>query len=414
MFGDKVFLFPDYGQRYAANLRTNALFANQIGSTSIILPIHWRYEDVCSWLKDKGSSDDSKLIKRALKYAEFTNGLQEDLRLLTDANLLIAPTLDQLGSMGRKALQGQFTPDDSTRQTVAELRAKFENASPPNIALLRNAFCCLGPSFIDVIVPVFLQAEGSVQVAHEIAEGKIPALLALGVLSARDELLNNEEFVGEGVFLFFCILALVVNFAEENGCMLVSTDPQFASAIHAARVIISEELHDVSKRSNAEIALTQEIVHLYVPAIHSLPLPEILNLRVKCDSELSNFRSGVIELAASMDYCQSPTDIQRQADNLVATRINPAVRELKAKLKNARIDALQKIGCSPQSISTMAVSATVNLALGYPIAKSALAGVACGIIGSLLLEGELERQKLRNASQWSVLLEFEDLKSDKN
>ena len=159
---------------------------------------------------------------------------------------------------------------------------------------------------------------------------------------------------------------------------------------------------------DAEGILGTTIVQAYLPAVHDLPVEEILEFRTKHEAELDAFRSGVSELCVSIDVTQPVRDIERQSRDLVRAKVDPAVRDLRAKLKLARLDALQKIGKSWQSLASLTFSSTIAVLAGAPLDATPFVGLA-GVLGQALLAGEIESHKIRNSSQWAALLRFDEL-----
>jgi hypothetical protein len=140
-----------------------------------------------------------------------------------------------------------------------------------------------------------------------------------------------------------------------------------------------------------------------------LPIDEILGFRLKHEGELDAFRSAVSELATTIDITKSVREVQRQAQDIVRSKVNPAVRELNAKIKIARLDALQKIGKSWQSLASLTFSSTIAALAGAPLDVSALSGLV-GTVVQALIDGAIEKRKIMHSSQWAALVRFNDFK----
>lgn len=93
------------------------------------------------------------------------------------------------------------------------------------------------------------------------------------------------------------------------------------------------------------------------------------------------------------------------------------MRDLNTALYSSRMDSFTKVtkfGKSWKSVATGVVPAVLSFAAGAPLdvstilATGGVVGSSLGVIGNSLLEGIVERKKLRRASQWSILLRLSE------
>jgi hypothetical protein len=421
MLGADVLLFPDYGEAFLRSLKTNAIYANRVTSSILLIPEDFE-PTIRGWLnlgKEQLVGADlhvNQFWNRSINYVEFVLQIQPTLRLLKGAGVLRAPEPKGLAAawdtIKQKLAAGYGTP---AGVIDAELFIRrFESADPLLLSYLRQAREKMQPNFLDAL-PFLILGDaiargnnlGDILRAYA-AEGKFSIESATFMLpyifSTREGPLQEVQLK------FFAYLLAVADatFGAE-GCPFVWTDPVLQNAMWAVHKILSDTDSGQRRRSPEDL-LGANIVQTYLPAVYDLPVDQILEFRTKHESELEAFRSGITELAATIDVTQSPEAVRSQAQDLIRTRVNPAVRDLRAKLKIARLEVLQRIGKSWQSLASLAFSTTIAVLAGAPLAYGGLAGLA-GTIGHTVFDGAIERRKLMHASQWAALIQFDDLKS---
>jgi hypothetical protein len=161
--------------------------------------------------------------------------------------------------------------------------------------------------------------------------------------------------------------------------------------------------------------LAQAVLVRYVPEVDSLEFEEVLELRVRCRAELESFRGGLMEIAVQVDLTKSIEDQRLQIEDMISSKIDPALRTLEASLRSARLDILKKLSPSWDALAKAAIPFTVSAAVGASLNLQAALGVAgaISIIAAPFVEAAVERKKLLNASQWSILLELQRLTNSK-
>jgi hypothetical protein len=144
--------------------------------------------------------------------------------------------------------------------------------------------------------------------------------------------------------------------------------------------------------------------------VDDLPTEEILEIRRKRRPELERLQSSLAELATKVDPTGPHATIDLQIHDLVAGKVDPAVRDLDSALYSARMEALKKIGQSMESLAGAVIPLVMSVAVGAHTDVKGPASVLGGILGPLI-GGEIERHRILNASQWSILLRLKKLKN---
>jgi hypothetical protein len=210
--------------------------------------------------------------------------------------------------------------------------------------------------------------------------------------------------------LFGAEMSLLLANAEQLGVGLSTWSEDFQEAAWAVRKILLRRARapvNVLDRRGVETRLGQVILETYLPTVEDLPLEEILEIRRRRSPELAAFRSGVREIAAQIDPAKPPKDLGLALHDIMSIKVDPAIRNLKAAMYSARLDALKKLGQSWESLAKITVPAALAFAAGAHLDVAALAGVA-GAISSTLIDGVVERKKLLHGSQWGVLVKLQD------
>ncbi len=409
MLGSNVLWFPDFGDPFLHSLKANALYANQVTSSMLVLSA-----DHERWLKEaliivRNQPEDSLVpVERALTYLEFVLQAQPIVRPLVEANVLRAP--DPIGLLsGLKTIREiisvrKIEPDVNTDRNLG----KFKTADPLFTGAIRQARRDLSPSLLDLLT-TFLVVLGLPKL-EDLQAGKFPAETAVAMLSAvlstRDG--PREE---DAVALFGAFLTVAAANFEAAGTPIVWSQASLRDALWAAHRILTSSGDEAqgTPAIDTEDLLGTTIVETYLPIVHDLPIEDILAFRSKHEGELEAFRSAVSELSTSIDITKSPSDLKRQSLDIVRSKVNPAVRDLRAKIKIARLDALQKLGKSWQSVASLTFSSTIAALAGAPLHMSALAGLV-GTVSQALIDGAIEKRKIMHSSQWAALVRFDDLK----
>lgn len=405
MLGSKVVLFPDYGDGFVRSLKTNALYAKEVTSPLAVLTSdeEQKFREV---LKHANELDlpSSEPIRRLLLYVESLLAAQSVVRPLVKASILSAPSFDALRASIVAIAERAATQKSTSTALDTPLRG-FWAADAGLIDVVRRAHRAMPPSLIDAM-PLFLIGDSGEFVPPDPKEiSKYPIQSAVFTLAQR-----SGEFDSMALPLFGFGLAILAAEFEALGTPIVWTEPLLRDALWAIhRIIVAGQTERLS--IDAESLLGTTILETYLPVVDDLPIDEILTFRSKHEAELEGFRSGVSELSTSIDLTKPVREIERQAQDLVRSKVNPAIRDLKAKLKISRLDALQKIGKSWKSMAGLTFSATIAALAGAPID---LVGVA-GLIGSLgltLVDRKIEKRKILHASQWAAVLRLSELREE--
>jgi hypothetical protein len=412
MLGTNVFVFPDFGDAFLSSVKANALYAKQIASPVLVLTTEeeaWA-SNALSRLREQALTPGESVpehIRRAEMYSEFILRAQPIVRPLVEAGILRAPDPSSVrAALARIKETALSLRPHSNADTVRTLE-QFKAADPAFINLIRQARREMPPNFLDIL-PFFLVNEEYKPTLEDFLAGKCPIEEALLTVCLRGQ---EKELEDATIPLFGMMLALFAASFESSGIPIVWSQPVLRDGLWAVHRILSSSKCDPrgALKIDAEGILSTILVNTYLPAVHDLPIEEIMTFRTKYESELDGFRSAVSELAASIDVTQSVRDIERQARDTVRLKISPAVRDLRARIKIARLDALQKIGRSWQSLASLTFSSTIAVLAGAPLDISAFAGLV-GTLGQALMEGGIERRKIVHSSQWAALIRFDELR----
>jgi hypothetical protein len=200
-------------------------------------------------------------------------------------------------------------------------------------------------------------------------------------------------------------LFALIGMAENRELMLTSWSPVFRGLVWDLQRLIGSD--GSVPRLTSEARLAQVVFERRLPRIDDLPIEEVLKIREKRRSELDGFRTGLSELAVNIDTAQTHDVVERQIADLVSTRIDPAVRELRAAIAASRLDSLKRV--FRRSWTVMAAKATLPAILAYLGTGRIEVGAAVAALGSVILpfaEASLEKRKLLTQSPWSLLLKL--------
>ena len=406
MLGSNVLLFPDFGDDFLHSVKTNALYAKQMTSPLVILTLEEERLIAEGIVTARGlpqASNDQ--IARALSYLEFVIRAQTTVRLLVAENVLHAPSISGLRSGLLKLRESLPVGRKQSYDVETEnVLAKFKTADLVLSDIIRRAHKEMHPSVLDFMAGLVASFADAPATVDDFEAGKYPMEMMFSTLGHRSSSLLDGQIVP----LFGMMLALAALHFEAGGTPVVWNQASLRDAVWAVHRIISGADGQVPPPIDAEGILGTTIVKSYLPAVYDLPIEEILAFRSKYEGDLDAFRSAVSELAINIDVTKSGPDIQRQAKDIVRSKVNPAVRDLNSKLKIARLDALQKIGKSWQSLASLTFSSTIAVLAGAHLDTIALAGLA-GTVGQALLDSAIEKRKIMHSSQWTALVRFENL-----
>jgi hypothetical protein len=241
-----------------------------------------------------------------------------------------------------------------------------------------------------------------------------PSLVDVGILiwlanKEPDDLGDDFwlELVRTGEVYRYLIRIAVM--AEQHGAVPISSRPIFRSALYLARRCHPlPSIEPTPMRAPIAGRLAHTLIEWHLPRAEDLPVGELLEVRRRRSDELEAFRIGLAAVATELDLSQDEHAIELQIQDLVAKKINLAVRDLKVALEASRLDALKKVGQSWSSLAKATVPAALAYAAGAPLDISA----ALALLGAAAVpffESAIDRKKLLNASQWSILFRLEGI-----
>ena len=116
-------------------------------------------------------------------------------------------------------------------------------------------------------------------------------------------------------------------------------------------------------------------------------------------------------MTAQVDTSKPPDRDDEQVSQLIQTKVDPTVEDLKAAIKNSRLDMLKNL-YGPEET---AAAATVSASISYMTHASTQGNIAASLITvlfpalSALIGGHFERKRLTNSNRWSLLLHVENM-----
>jgi hypothetical protein len=381
MISEEVILYPDTGPVFRQSLATSVLYATRVTTlTCVDLDFTEALLDVIG----PPDPEANTTIRRLSDYLTFVRDMHPDLALLQGAGVL--RTLNQSEpALWEAKNQGLM---HTARLTDERVRDGIDEATwEASQAIINRAFDLAVPCLSDIDF-VFL--------VHKAMEGD------------RDlaDFLNStdHEVILRAGFMFYLLRLSVM--VERNGWTPVTGHPAFRDAFYSARSLFLEpdDLgHSLAPRvvSAAQLALT--VLERRLPRADDLPLDMVLRLREDRQAELTSFRVALNSLAAEVPDGVSSQMLARHLDNVVATRVDPAVDELRRSLTASRLNAFRTLGRSSTSIASATVSASLALAYGAPLDVAAAAAVL-GTVFTSAVDAAIERAQMLRASQWTFLL----------
>lgn len=415
MLGANVLLFPDTGADFLRSLRFFVLHSTgvqiyqdlDVNRAPEVLAMLDEVEHMRELQGGRRNSAVARSMSRLREYFTFTLQNSRDLLMLQREGLLLT---------GAKA--DVSIPEEALEKLPSQIEAIVRDGSERLLADLDKAHHACPPSAFDLksLRMLSLVREGlkggwpSTGEDDDISEADFPPALKksleLGVMFAFWEWDAGEAFSWQHPFVPYVLSSI---FAAEAGGLLLSTWlPQLRSALpwirqYLAQVPVSPQL---DSRQRFTQHLEKVVVRKYFAGMDDLPFTEILEIRRKRYAELNALWVTLAEIAAQIDPEEDSDRVNLHVHDLVATKVDPAVEDLRRAVAAARLDALKKLGQSWESLAKATVPATLAFAAGAPLDISAIVGSA-GALAGALYEGALERKKLKSASQWSILLELE-------
>lgn len=346
---------------------------------------------------------DDPHLRRCKEYFQFLCDAHTDLSLLSREGVVVMP--DYVNFFSSEAANAPAVVN--AEYSLVSGFERLTSQNDPLMKPLRRAFDIWPPSLLDLL----------------------PALAGLANPSGLPDLTMQipknigsirETFFWAGFLAFFAahsappeartalcagVLASLATSYESGGIAPITFSPVFQNAHWAAReaFALEPDLAVQEKRRTAQTRLAQIAFERHLPMADDLPTEEILEIRRKRRPELERLQVSLAELVTKVDPTGPPATIDLQIHDLVASRVDPAVQDLDSALYSARMEALKKIGQSMESMAGAVIPLVMSVALGAHTdvkgPASVLGGILCPLFG-----GEIERHRILNASQWSILL----------
>jgi len=366
MINSDILLFPDTGPEFLRALKTAVLYSEQVHvltlcNASVLFHLLGKTLEDATLVELRAKVHGRERLTRTAEYAQFVMGHWKELNLLVSEKVLVPLTAGAPASMRW----------DFSRQ--AEFEDQWQFGSAP----LLRAFQTFPPSYFDLLV-----------------------LLCKPDL--RDFALTG--FGSSLPFIFPYYLLMLASVAESRGIALSSWSFDYQNAVWVARErFTSDGARKYEKRKTIQASMGQVVLERHIPTAEDFSFEEILELRRKYVAELQALRVGLGDVVTHIDPTQPPEDIELQVHDVISSKIDPAVDDLRKAMASARWEARKKLG---ESLAKATIAVALAFAAGAPFNITAAIGALCGL-AIPLVEGEIERKKLLDASRWSILLRLE-------
>ena len=397
MLGSDTLLFPDTGPAFLRALRTSALYSRSISALTLF-DASGRMEllEKLSALLNRFPGSQSTISE----YSQFITTTGQELALFESEGILRPVGYTALTSMMTDAtLRGQILDEigGAVEQLTEGASAAIESVRP-DVDHVRNA--CPASLF-------------------HLVEQLLPALSAFMSMTGQPKkemstlysILGDEDLSNA---LFMTYVLLLLYFSEQKGLTVTTWIPEFQNLIWklSGAMQDSSKLGRAERRQIATRSLGTLVIERHLPRVDDLPAEEILAIRDRYSSELTAFQIGLAEAATEIDLSRSFEELSPQLNDLVARQIDPAVEDLRAALKIARLNALKKLfSANWEKLAGMFVGFGFAATAGTPTQDTVASGLVGTAVASLLswrAESEIEQSKALAASRWSILIRLEE------
>lgn len=338
-------------------------------------------------------------FERIVQYFRFLVDNERSLSLLSETGILPRSTADGLAQAMRQP-PGVALPHIDIESVVRQ----FKNSVDPRVTLVRRAYSKYPPTLMD-LVPLLPYL-----IANDSAWANLPILDT----DMSNRLVEAYATIPECRLILFALYLAAISWqSERSGIAVLCVSKLHQQAVWAARDLfgLADDGDVIAERRLIQAKVGDTVIQRYLPDVDSMHFEDILELRTKCNDELTAFRIGLSEIAAQVDTTQ-PIERQRlQIEDVISTKVDPAVRNLEVALWSARADILKKVTPSWDSLARATVPFVISVAVGAPMnIQAALAAIGGFVaIAGPFIESEVDRRKLLHASQWTILLKLKKL-----
>jgi hypothetical protein len=405
MIGSEILVLPDIGPDFLRALKAASLYSTRVHTCLFDISFE-RLSPLLEKAEEHLRNQDlpepmGYYLGRISRYFRFGVDNERTFRLLSESGILPRLSPDRI-------VQGLYQPTVSASPQIDLLTVMehIRDSSDPGIDILKRTFTEYPPNLTDLVplLPFLGEMNESWASLLKCREDDFKTLLAL--------VTTVPEF---RVALFALFLTLLCCASERDGIAVLVTSELHQQSLWAARELfgIKNDRKLLADRKSIQALIGDTVIQRYLPDVDSLEFEDILELRTRCRDELEAFRIGLREIAVQVDTTQ-PIDSQRlQIEDIITTKVDPAVRNLQVSLWAARAHILKRITSSWDSLAKATVPFLVSVAVGAPMnMQAALAAIGgFSALAGPFIESEVERRKLLHASQWSVLLKLKNLGS---
>ena len=325
MIGRAVLLYPDTGPDFLRSLAATVLYAEEVRVFTVVDEAFAKA--MLEALEPLGEAPPLA-ARRVADYVRFVSESAPILKMLHSEGVL-TPLIDGDGAAWSdlKRFRRRASDSDNNRYgagidetTWQEYLKKIEPAFDMSIPCLSD---------LDFMSASIKALEGNKEIATA---------------------LRNQEVA---LFLLFHLYLLIVNAASEStGAIPVSWHPAFQGALHATRdLYLQKQRHqdEVTAREYRAGRLAQTVISRNLPRADDLPFDVILRLRQDRGPELESLRVALRELALQIDLDEPERSVDEQIADLVESKVDPVVDQLRRGLAASRLEAFCRLGRSSSS-----------------------------------------------------------------
>jgi hypothetical protein len=400
MVGGELILFPDTGPAFSKSLKVASLYAERVGSLSMIA--HRLVRAVRRYHTGGTAAD---------RFLEAAQSHESEFRLLRREG--IAPPDEPIGELDEADSQPEgddlatpfsqiliscYIRDEVIRKLV---RSGKVNASLFELSQRNKAMKECPPSLWHMM------AEYTNYVVNQEQHRALRAKLS-------DAVIDRASY---DLFLSICIRA-----ADLQGANVLTSSNAFEKSIRDVRLYphvssgfpTEEEKKAFSDELRVQVAgnrLAHTLISRSLPSTHDLPLEDVLELRRKHKDELGSFRVGLAEIASQIDVSKSQEQDERGIQQLIRTKVDPAIEDLKVAINASKANMWKSIYGPKETAVAASVPMTVNFLTHANTQLTVMSAVATLLLplASSVFTGFSDKKQVKRASRWSILLDMEKL-----
>jgi len=377
MLSNGVLVFPETGKEFLPTLRTAVFYAPRVQTLALS---QCSPDMVAEWdrLVRTAPTPTKPILSRMRDYIAYSVAQAPEVAVLAKQGLVqtldAGIELDELGLVMRKAYEHYlpWQPDE-------------------RLDSLRDDYFACPPSLAENLIRMMFDN------AHR----------SMNVTRMRDLVeMIRPPYVG-GTISFAIYLQVIAMIADRRQFAVMSGSPAAERAFRLAQSLVPR-VSEVAERRRLESAMSTAVITKYLPAVHDVPVTELLLIRERRRSELDDFRMAVAELSAQIDPTSSSEKLSLQFHDLFLTKIDKPLAALNKAVATSKAELLTKALRDWKVYAAATIPTVLAYMCGAPVDYAAGAAAILSA-ASFYADYRTERRKLINSTQWSFLL---NLKKD--